>query len=128
MKNQFFLFLSASAFICFLTIDAIGQIRSPAPSPLSTVSQQVGLTDIKITYSRPGMKGRKIFGELVPYGRSWRTGANSATKVSFSDDVTVEGNKVAAGEYALFTIPGKDKWTVILHKNTQVMGNSGANY
>jgi len=100
----------------------------PAPSPLSTLTQEVGLMDIKVTYSRPSAKGRKIVGELVPYGKSWRTGANSSTKISFSEDVKVEGKDVPAGEYALFTIPGETEWTIILHKDKNLMGTGGENY
>lgn len=107
---------------------ASAQIRTPAASPTATLTQQVGLTDVKITYSRPSTRGRIIFGGLVPYGEIWRTGANSATKISFSDAVTIEGNKVPAGEYALYTIPEKEQWTIILHKNTGYWGTGGPNY
>jgi hypothetical protein len=93
------------------------QIRNPSPSPTSTVKQSVGLTDITITYSRPGVKDRVIMGELVPYGEMWRTGANSATRFEVSDDITVEGKALKAGTYALFTIPGKDEWTIVLNTN-----------
>ena len=91
------------------------QINTPTPSPLAKLEQRVGLTDIIITYSRPSVKGRTIFGDLVPYGKLWRTGANMATKISFSDDVKIEGQELKAGEYALFTIPGKEKWTLIFN-------------
>ena len=90
------------------------QISTPAPSPQSTVTQKVGLSDISITYSRPGVKGRKIFGELEPYGEVWRTGANALPKLKLSDDITFGGKPVPAGEYALLTIPDKSEWTVIL--------------
>lgn len=95
------------------------QIATPQPSPKSTVTQRVGLTDVTITYSRPSLKGRKVFGQktLVPYGERWRTGANATTSIKFSDDVTVEGKKVTAGEYGLYTIPGKAEWTVVLNKS-----------
>lgn len=95
------------------------QINMPAPSPLSTVSQKVGLTDISITYSRPGVKGRKIFGGLEAYGEIWRTGANALTKLTLSDEVTLGGQKVPAGEYALLTIPDKAEWTIIINSNIQ---------
>ena len=107
---------------------ASAQIRTPAASPSATLTQQVGLTDVKITYSRPSTKGRVIFGGLVPYGEIWRTGANASTKISFSDAVTIEGNKVPAGEYALYTIPEKEQWTIILHKNTGYWGTGGPGY
>jgi len=91
-------------------------IEFPQPSPAATVKQRFGLTDVEIAYSRPGVKGRKIFGGLVPYGEVWRTGANAATKVTFSTDVGVDGQLVPAGTYALVTIPGESEWTVILNK------------
>lgn len=101
------------------------QISIPQPSPIGTITQEVGLTDISIAYSRPSMKGRKIFGELAPYNEVWRTGANASTKIKFSDEVMVEGNKIPAGEYALYTIPGKEEWTIILNKNTSLWGSDG---
>ncbi|MCI1186151.1 DUF2911 domain-containing protein [Hymenobacter sp. DH14] len=96
---------------------AQAQIRTPAASPLSTVSQRVGLTDITITYSRPGVKARNIFGTVVPFGKRWRTGANGTTSIKFSDDVMIEGKKVAAGEYGIYTIPNKTEWMVVLNKS-----------
>ena len=108
-----------------ITLQLHAQIDTPQPSPLSTVSQRVGMTDVTITYSRPSMKGRTIYGDLVPYDALWRTGANRATKLSFSDTVEVAGKKVPGGEYALFTIPGEQQWTVILNKNTE-QGGTGS--
>src|SRR5687767_14013089 len=102
---------------------ANAQISMPAPSPISTVTQRVGLTDISVKYSRPSMKGRKVFGDVVAYGKGWRTGANQATVISFKDEVTVEGKKVAPGDYALYTIPTENEWTVVLNKNTKAGGN-----
>lgn len=90
------------------------KIEFPAASPPATLKQRVGVTDIEVTYSRPGVKGRKIFGGLVPYGEVWRTGANQATRISFSTPVKFGGASVPAGTYELFTIPGADEWTVIL--------------
>ena len=98
------------------------QLETPQPSPLSTVSQRVGMTDVTVTYSRPSARERTVMGELVPYDKVWRTGANQATKVSLSDELSVAGNKVPAGDYALFTIPGKESWTVIFNKNTEQSG------
>ncbi|WP_046244729.1 DUF2911 domain-containing protein [Hymenobacter terrenus] len=100
---------------------AHAQITTPQPSPKSTVTQRVGLTDVTIVYSRPSVKGRPIFGDsttkaVVPFGQRWRTGANATTSIKFSDDVTVEGKKVPAGEYGIYTIPGKTQWTVVLNK------------
>ncbi len=95
------------------------QLRTPLPSPNSKVTQTVGLTDITISYSRPGVKDRVIMGKVVPYGQLWRTGANSATKIEISDDITVEGKPLKAGTYSLFTLPGENEWTVIFNNNTQ---------
>lgn len=92
------------------------KVEFPAASPACTIKQRVGLTDIEVVYSRPGIKGREIFGGLVPYGKVWRTGANSATKVTFSTPVKLNGNDVPAGSYELFTIPGEDEWTIIINK------------
>ena len=111
-----------------LPILGMAQIDMPKPSPLSTVTQTVGLTDASITYSRPSAKGRTVFGDLVPYGEMWRTGANASTKIKFSDDVKIEGQDVPAGEYALYTIPGKDVWTIIIHKNTSYWGTGDDKY
>ncbi len=90
------------------------QVKTPAPSPLSEVSQKVGLGEVKIVYSRPGMKGRTVMGELVPYGKVWRTGANQRTQIHFSEDVMLQGTKVPAGKYAILTIPGEESWEIIL--------------
>lgn len=85
-------------------------------SPKAEVMQTVGFTDIRIAYSRPGIKGRTIWGKLVPYDAVWRAGANEATKITFSTDVTVEGKKLKKGSYSLFAIPGKNEWTLIFNK------------
>ena len=98
------------------------KVDFPAASPTSTLKERVGLTDIEIVYSRPSVKGRKIFGGLVPYGEVWRTGANNATKITFSTDVKINGAAVAAGTYALFTIPGADEWTIIINKGAAQWG------
>ena len=92
------------------------RIDFPAPSPAATLKQRVGLTDITIVYSRPSMRGRNIFGGLLPYGEVWRTGANAATRITFSTPVKFGGVDLAAGAYELFTIPGPAEWTVILQK------------
>jgi len=109
------------ALVTGFTTAALAQaprVEFPAPSPASTVKQRVGLSDIEIVYSRPGVKGRTIFGGLVPYGEVWRTGANQSTKVTFSTPVKINGTAVPAGTYALYTIPEANEWTVILYKNT----------
>lgn len=118
------LLLPTIIYLLINTASVMAQIDMPQPSPLSTVTQQVGLTKVTITYSRPSMRDRKIFGELVPYDQLWRTGANAATKVSFSNEMMVEGTKVPAGDYALLTIPGKKEWTVILNKNVKQGGTA----
>jgi hypothetical protein len=103
------------------------QVETPAASPAGSVSTTVGLTDIKVDYSRPRAKGRKIFGEgavLVPNGAIWRTGANYGTKITFSDDVKVEGIAVPKGEYLIFTWPGAAEWTVSLYKDVSLGGNT----
>jgi hypothetical protein len=92
------------------------KIEFPAPSPAATLKQRVGLTDIEIVYSRPGVKGRVIFGGLESYGVVWRAGANSATRITFSTPVKLDGTEIPAGTYGLFAIPGQDEWTVILNK------------
>ncbi|EAY27649.1 hypothetical protein M23134_02896 [Microscilla marina ATCC 23134] len=91
-------------------------IGLPAPSPQATLQQKVGLTDITVSYSRPGIKGRKIFGGIISYGRIWRTGANMATTIAFGDKVSIAGKEVPKGKYSLYTIPGKKEWTIILNK------------
>lgn len=85
-------------------------------SPMATVTQTVGFTDVKIDYSRPGVKGRTIWGGLVPYNGVWRAGANEATKFTFETDVKINGRKLKAGSYSFFAIPTKDKWTIIFNK------------
>lgn len=107
-----------------LAAPAFAQFEAPQPSPKATLTQRVGLTDVTVSYSRPSVKGRAIWGELVPLDKVWRTGANAATTITFSDDVTVEGQKLAAGTYALFTIPGKDEWTVIFNDDTKLWGET----
>ncbi|MFM7671735.1 MAG: DUF2911 domain-containing protein [Bacteroidota bacterium] len=107
------LFLSAS-------ILSEAQLKTPAPSPTQTLRQDFGLGSIELSYSRPGVRGRKIYGDLVPYGQVWRTGANSATTISFTDEVIIGGKKVPAGKYGLLTIPGAKQWIVIISKQTDV--------
>ncbi len=120
MKKSF-LFLIVSAF----TMIGISQIRMPAPSPTQTIKQDFGLSSIELTYSRPAVKSRKIFGDLVPYGKMWRTGANGATRIKFNDDVAMGGQQVKAGEYALYTIPGESEWEIILNKGVNNGGLTG---
>lgn len=98
------------------------KITTPQPSPLGKVEQKVGLTDISVEYSRPSMRGRTIFGDLVPFGKTWRTGANANTKVTFSSDVTVDGQTLKAGSYGLYTIPSEDKWEVMFYSESDKRG------
>ena len=98
-----------------MTFSVNAQIQTPAPSPFAKVEQKVGLTDVSLEYSRPNMRGRTIFGDLVPYGEVWRTGANARTKITFSDDVTVNGQTLKAGSYAIFTKPSKESWEVYFY-------------
>ena len=110
MRN--FVFILASLIASYFSQ---AQIKTPQPSPKSTLTQVVGLTDVTIEYSRPSVKGRAIYGDLVPLGKLWRTGANANTMVSFSEDVTIDGNTLKKGKYALYTIPKVDKWEIIFY-------------
>ena len=118
MKYLTMLFVSGAALFLASGLHAqeAKKIEFPQASPLASVKERVGVTDVSVEYSRPSMRERKIFGGLVPYGQVWRTGANAATKVTFSTAVKVGGAAVPAGSYALFTIPGEAEWTVILSK------------
>lgn len=106
----------------FATSIAIAQISAPQPSPLAKSTQTVGLTEVSLEYSRPAMKGRTIFGDLVPYNQLWRTGANANSIITFSDDVTFAGTAVKAGSYAIYTKPGESKWEVMLYSDTSNWG------
>lgn len=111
------IFISTLFVIGFSTIDVFSQQKEEVRiSPKATVKQTIGFTDVKIEYSRPGVKGRTIWGGLVPYDAVWRAGANEATKITFSADVKINGKKLKAGSYGFFTIPTKDKWTIIFNK------------
>lgn len=123
MKTIKSFFLAALAIL--LVAESHAQIAMPAPSPTATLEQKIGLTDFTVVYSRPSMKGRAIFGELVPFGEVWRTGANEPTKLTFGDAVTIAGNDLPAGTYALYTIPNANEWTIIISKNTELWGSMG---
>ena len=113
-------------FSLFVSMGAMAQgIKTPAPSPTQTIKQDFALSSIEINYSRPLAKGRKVFGDLVPFGKMWRTGANGATKVTFGEDVKVGGVAVKAGSYALYSIPNADEWEIILNKGVNNGGLSG---
>lgn len=100
------------------------QVKTPRPSPDATVTQMIGVTEVKIDYSSPGVKGRKIWGELVPFGEIWRTGANEVTSITFSDAVKVNGKDLPAGTYGIHTVPGESEWEFIFSKDTKVDGSS----
>jgi len=102
-------------------------VKVPAPSPLQTLKQNFALSEITIEYSRPSARGRAVYGDVVPFGKVWRTGANGSTKITFGEDVKVEGKAVKAGTYALYSIPGKDSFTFMLYKDLK-LGGDVANY
>lgn len=111
------------ATILFATLSADAQqLHTPAPSPTQTLQQDFGISSVQLIYSRPAMKGRKIFGDLVPFGKVWRTGANQATRIKFADDVSIGGKPLKAGEYAIFTIPNENEWEIIINKGNENWG------
>jgi hypothetical protein len=115
MKN---LFIAAFALCKLLSADA--QLKTPAPSPTQTIKQDFGLSTVELSYSRPGMKGRRIFGDLVPFGKVWRTGANQATTLTFGEVLLFGVKKIPAGKYGLLSIPDKSNWILIISKQTDV--------
>jgi len=125
-QNLFMRKIIFTAIAAIILFTAGAQLKTPAPSPPQTIKQDFGLSAIELSYSRPGMKGRKIFGDLVPYGKIWRTGANNATTITFGDDVIIGGTKVPAGKYGLLTIPDKDNWTLIITKQLDITTNISA--
>jgi hypothetical protein len=118
------LFFSGAAVLMMLTADAQA-LKTPAPSPSQTIKQEFGITNVELTYSRPNIKGRKVYGDLVPYGKVWRTGANAATRIKFADDVQVGGVDVKAGDYVIYTIPTANEWEVIINKGITNWGSDG---
>jgi len=102
----------------FMLHNVQAQLTTPAPSPLCELTQKVGLGEVKVVYSRPSAKGREVMGELVPYDKIWRTGANQRTQIHFSEKVELQGTEVSAGKYAMLTIPGEEKWEIILSETT----------
>ena len=106
-----------------MSADEVMAQRGPRPSPGAMVKQRIGFTDVTVTYHRPGVKGRDIWGGLVPYNQVWRAGANEATFIEFSDDVKVNGQALPAGKYSFFTIPGEKEWTLIFNKATKRPGS-----
>lgn len=114
--------------LLLLTVtESTAQLNIPPPSPYQKIEQQFATSMIKIDYSRPGVKGRKIFGELVPFDKVWRTGANGATTIYFGEEVQIDGKTVAKGKYGILTIPGKKMWTIIISKDTTVTSPSEYN-
>lgn len=113
------LLLAACCLFAFAATNA-QQLKTPAPSTTQTIKQDFGLGSVELVYSRPNMKGRKIFGDLVPFDKIWRTGANSATTINFTDEVTIGGTKVPAGKYGLLSIPSANEWTFIITKQLDV--------
>lgn len=125
-------FFSLFAGLLITSFALASQLRAAEPrfefpdaSQHASITQRVGLTDLSIEYSRPTKRGREIFGGLVPYGKVWRTGANSPTKIKFSEAVKFGGQDLAAGEYSLYTIPNENEWTIIVSKNLKLWGASG---
>lgn len=115
--------LLSIAIVSIMAQTAVAQdLELPQPSPWAQVSQKFGLAQATITYSRPAMKGRKIFGGLVPFGEMWRTGANKATELKIEGTVIINNQKVEAGAYSLFAIPGETEWTIVINKNTELWG------
>ncbi|MFM6924170.1 MAG: DUF2911 domain-containing protein [Ferruginibacter sp.] len=116
--------LTSIAITCIAFL-SMAQVKMPAPSPTQTIKQDFGIGTIELTYSRPSIKGRKIFGDLVPLNKLWRTGANAATRIFFSEPVEIGGKKIDSGTYVLYTIPGIDTWDIILNKGLDNWGIDG---
>ena len=121
MKKKILLFV---AIVCY-TLSSVAQVKMPQPSTTQTIKQEFGMGAIELTYSRPVAKGRKIYGDLVPYNKLWRTGANAATRITFTDPVEMGGKKVDTGTYVLYSIPGLDSWEIILNKGLNNWGTDG---
>ena len=117
-----------SILFLIMALQGAAQITHPKASPFSLVEQEVGLSKITVQYSRPAIKGRTVFGQLVPYGRIWRVGANESTKITFDTDVKVLGNSLAKGTYALYAFPQKETWEIVFHNNTTHWGDGRTNY
>lgn len=114
--------LLSMAIILCLSISMSAQITAPAPSPFGKIEQKIGLTDVTVEYSRPGMRGRTIFGDLVPFGEIWRMGANANTIITFSDNVMIEGKELKKGSYSIYSKPQKDSWEVMFYSSTDNWG------
>lgn len=117
-----FFSLATALSLLVISNDSLAQAKLPAASSSQTVTQDLGIKKVTLTYQRPNANGRQVFGGLVPYGQVWRTGANNATAITFEDEVTIAGTKVPAGTYGLFTIPTEGDWTIILNKTAEQWG------
>ncbi|MDO6737032.1 DUF2911 domain-containing protein [Wenyingzhuangia sp. 2_MG-2023] len=115
--------ISIFLFTFMIAFSIKAQINTPQASPFSKVEQKVGLTDVNLNYSRPGVKGRTVFGNLIPFGKLWRTGANENTTITFSTEVTIASSTLKAGTYAIYTIPNKDSWEVFFYNDAKNWGN-----
>ncbi len=120
MKKSIFL-----GFLMSLSLGVFAQLNIPESSPSASFSQTLGFTKIKVEYARPGAKEREVFGKLIPFGEIWRTGASDCTTISFNDEVTIGGKKIAKGKYSLFSIPNAEQWTIIINTDTTLHGASG---
>ena len=120
--NRTLLSAFAASALFFTIQTAEAQVKLPPASSTQTITQGLGIKKISLAYQRPNINGRVVFGELVPYGEVWRTGANNIPAITFEEEVSIEGNKVPAGTYGLFTIPNQSNWTIILSKNVQQWG------
>jgi hypothetical protein len=118
-------FLKNLLFLILVSLTSSAQINTPTSSPSTILTQTLGLTNITLDYSRPSVKGRKIFGDLVPFGKVWRTGANKITSIKFDDEVYVHGSIMKTGSYGLYTIPDKNEWTIIFNRDDKQWGSYG---
>ncbi len=126
MKNKLVKVTAALILATSMSLTSHAQtLKTPAPSSTQTIKQNFGLGDITLEYSRPGVKNRVVFGDLVPFGSIWRTGANGSTKLTFTDEVMIAGNKLSAGTYALYSMPNKDEWDFMIYKDLTLGGNVG---
>jgi hypothetical protein len=125
MLNSVKVIIVVSAMLMACELNA--QIKTPRASPSASISQTIGISNVTINYSRPAVNGRKIFGELVPFGQVWRTGANESTTITFSDNAKIEGKDIPAGTYGIFTFPEKDEWIIVFSKDSKLWGNNNYN-
>lgn len=121
-------FIVFTAIVLTTCFSSAQRLQTPTLSPITKITQQVGLTEISLEYSRPSAKGRTVMGELVPYDAVWRTGANASTKIALTESATIGGKAIEAGTYALYTIPHKNNWTIIIHGNTKMRSLAGDVY